>query len=73
MRGGVNGAVDDVCTDQRERVVHRVGHRGGRSDRATLADALVVTGRRRRRFDVAVLDLGHVGRGGQEVVHERAS
>ena len=55
----------------RERVLHRVGHRGRSRDRAALAHALGAERRDRRRvLEPVDLDGGHVGRGGLEVVHE---
>ncbi len=55
-----------------EGVGHRVddGRRG--TDRAAFANALVAAGPGSRGLRVAVLDHGHLGNGGHEVVDERA-
>src|SRR3954452_7177960 len=57
--------------ERRERVPHRVHHRGRRADRTPLAHALVPARQGRRRLDVGALHPRYLGRRRHQVVEER--
>src|SRR5207245_9925560 len=61
----------DAHPEVRQRVLDRVGQRGGSHDRAAFADSAEVELVQRLGLDVLDLDRRYVGRGGQQVVHER--
>ena len=72
IAAGVSGRRVMVTPQRGEGVGHGVddGRRG--ADGPALTDALVAAGTRAHGLDVAVLDLGHLGDGRDQVVDERA-